>query len=93
MAASPVLLPERHGPVTFRSDSAHYQLELLRALRAETAYEPSGWKAEPVRLIIRRVPFSVEQIARLKGSRRLRTIHPQQLELALDGKMASVYGY
>jgi hypothetical protein len=126
------LLPKGHGPVTFRIDSAYYQLELLRALRAEqarftvsvprtdamwkalaripesgwqeaidmdgaqvaeTTYKPSGWKGEPLRLIIRRVPFSAEQIARLKGSRRLRTIHPEQLELALEGKIASVYGY
>ena len=126
------LLPEGHGPVTFRIDSAYYQLELLQALRAErarftvsvprneaiwkaleripdsaweeaidmpgaevaeTTYKPSGWKHEPLRLIVRRVPFSAQQIARLKGSRRLRTIHPQQLELALDGKIASVYGY
>jgi hypothetical protein len=127
------LLPEGHGPVTFRIDSAYYQLELLQALRAErarftvsvprneamwkaleripdsawqeaiemegtevaeTTYTPSSWKGgDPLRLIVRRVPFSAEQIARLKGSRRLRTIHPQQLELALDGKIASVYGY
>jgi hypothetical protein len=124
------LLPQDHGPVTFRIDSAYYQLELLQALRAEqarftvsvprseamwktpaqipesawreaidmegaqaaeTTYKPSGWRNEPLRLIIRRVPFSAEQIARLKGSRRLRTIHPQQLELALEGKIASVY--
>jgi hypothetical protein len=126
------LLPEGHGPVSFRIDSAYYQLELLRALRAEqarftvsvprtdamwkalepiderawqdaidmagaqvaeTTYTPSGWKHEPMRLIIRRVPFSAEQIAKLKGSRRLKTIHPDQLQLALDGKIASVYGY
>jgi Transposase DDE domain group 1 len=126
------LLPQDHGPVSFRIDSAYYQLELLAALRAEqarftvsvprteamwkalveipedpwqaatgmegaqvaeTTYKPTGWRNEPLRLIVRRVPFSAEQIARLKGSRRLRTIHPQQLELALDGKIASVYGY
>jgi hypothetical protein len=126
------LLPDGHGPVTFRIDSAYYQLELLKALRAErarftvsvprtdamwkalerivesvwqdaidmegaqvaeTTYKPSGWKHEPQRLIIRRVPFSAQQIAKLKGSRRLKTIHPEQLQLALDGKIASVYGY
>lgn len=68
-------------------------IDIDGAQGAETTYQPSGWKAEPLRLIIRRVPFSAEQIARLKGSRRLRTIHPQQLELALEGKIASVYGY
>ena len=118
--------------MTFRIDSAYYQLELLKALRAErarftvsvprtdamwkalerilesafkdaidmegaqvaeTTYQPSGWKAEPLRLIICRVPFSAQQIAKLKGSRRLKTIHPEQLQLALDGQLASVYGY
>ena len=118
------LLPQDHGPVTFRIDSAYYQLELLQALRAEaarftvsvprtdamwktlaqvpesawqdaldmpgaevaeTTYKPGGWKGESLRLIIRRVPFSAEQIAKLKGSRRLKTIHPEQLQLALDG--------
>jgi hypothetical protein len=126
------LLPDAHGPVTFRIDSAYYQLELLKALRAErarftvsvprseamwktleripedawhdaidmagaqvaeTTYKPGGWKHELLRLIVRRVPFSAEQIAKPKGSRRLKTIHPEQLQLALEGKIASVYGY
>ena len=68
-------------------------IDMNGAQVAEITYKPSGWKAEPLRLIVRRVPFSAEQIARLKGSRRLRTIHPQQLELALEGKIASVFGY
>ena len=37
--------------------------------------------------------FSAAQIAKLKGSRRLKTIHPDQLQLALDGQIDSVYGY
>ena len=60
---------------------------------AETTYRPDGWKHEPLRLIIRRTVFSAFQIARLKGSRRLKTIHPEQLQLALDGEIDSVYGY
>jgi hypothetical protein len=126
------LLPDDHGPVTFRIDSAYYAIELLERLRrektrftvsvprnqamwkalakipdsawldaldmpgaqvAETTYRPGGWKHEPLRLIIRRVPFTAEQIARLKGSRRLQTIHPEQLQMALDGQLESVYGY
>jgi hypothetical protein len=126
------LLPAAHGPVTFRIDSAYYQLELLERLRREHArftvsvprsqamwkalsaigedawqdaldmpgaqvaeinYRPDGWKHEPLRLIIRRTVFSAAQIARLKGSRRLKTIHPEQLQLALDGEIDSVYGY
>ena len=60
---------------------------------AEISYRPGAWKHEPLRLIVRRVPFAAEQIARLKGSRRLQTIHPEQLQMALDGQLASVYGY
>ena len=126
------LLPDGHGPVTMRIDSAYYAVELLERLRtertrftvslprsqamwtalerieesawtdaldmpgaqvAETTYRPGGWRHEPLRLIVRRVPFRAEQIARLKGSRRLATIHPEQLAMALDGQLASVYGY
>lgn len=126
------LLPEGHAPATFRIDSAYYQIELLRQLRAErsrftvsvprnqamwralaeipedawsdalqmpgaqvaeTSYRPDGWKHEPLRLIVRRVPFSAAEIAKRRGSRRLKTIHPEQLQLALEGKIASVYGY
>jgi hypothetical protein len=126
------LLPDGHGPVTFRIDSAYYAIELLHRLRrehtrftvslprsqamwsaleqidesawgdaldmagaqvAETVYRPGDWKHEPLRLIVRRVPFTAERIARLKGSRRLKTIHPEQLQMALDGQVDSVYGY
>lgn len=68
-------------------------LEMAGAQVAETTYTPQGWKHEPLRLIIRRTVFSAAQIARLKGSRRLRTIHPEQLKLALDGLTDEVYGY
>ncbi|MCA1678466.1 MAG: transposase, partial [Actinobacteria bacterium] len=60
---------------------------------AETTYRPGGWQHEPLRLIVRRVAFRAEQIARLRGSRRLATIHPDQLQMALDGQIDSVYGY
>jgi len=68
-------------------------LEMPGAQVAETTYRPGGWRHEPLRLIVRRVPFAAEQITRLKGSRRLATIHPEQLQMALDGQLASVYGY
>ena len=126
------LLPDAHGPVTMRIDSAYYAIELLERLRkektrftvsvprnqamwtalgriketawadgldmpgaqvAETTYRPGGWRHEPLRLIVRRVAFTAEQIARLKGSRRLTTIHPEQLQMALDGQTDTVYGY
>lgn len=126
------LLPDGHGPVTMRIDSAYYASELLARLRrkqarftvsvprnqamwnvlsqiaedawtdalempgaqvAETTYTPGGWRGEPLRLIIRRVPFSAQKIA--DGSmtaRRRKTIHPDQLALALTGEVASVFG-
>lgn len=126
------LLPDGHGPVTMRVDSAYYAGELLERLReektrftvsvprnqamwaalsridetawsdaldmpgaqlAETTCRPGGWKHEPLRLIVRRVPFTAGQIAKLKGSRRLKAIHPEQLQMALDGQVDLVYGY
>lgn len=68
-------------------------LEMAGAQVAETTYTPGGWQHEPLRLIVRRVSFRAEQIAALRGSRRLKTIHPDQLQMALDGELDSVYGY
>jgi hypothetical protein len=68
-------------------------LEMPGGQVAETTYRPDGWKHEPLRLIVRRVPFTASEIAKRKGSRRLKTIHPEQLQLALEGKVASVFGY
>ncbi|HEV8322208.1 MAG TPA: IS1380 family transposase [Myxococcota bacterium] len=69
-------------------------LDMPGAQVAETTYTPAGWRHEPLRLIVRRVPFSAAKIA--DGSltaRRRKTIHPDQLALALDGQVASVFGY
>ena len=68
-------------------------LDMPSAQVAETTYTPGGWQHEPLRLIVRRVSFRAEQIAALRGSRRLKTIHPDQLQMALDGEIDSVYGY
>jgi hypothetical protein len=127
------LLPDGHGPVTMRIDSAYYAVELLKRLRrerarftvsvprnqamwsalaripesawtdalgmpsaqvAETTYTPGGWQHEPLRLIVRRVPFSAQKIADgTVTARRRKTIHPDQLALALTGEVASVFGY
>ena len=127
------LLPDGHGPVTMRIDSAYYAVELLKRLRreqarftvsvprnqamwsalaripetawtdaldmpgaqvAETTYRPGGWQQEPLRLIVRRVPFSAQKIAdNSMTARRRKTIHPDQLALALTGEVASVFGY
>ncbi len=68
-------------------------LQMDGAQVAEVPYTPGGWRHERLRLIIRRVMFGAEQIAKLRGSRRLATVHPDQLQLALDGKIDTVYGY
>ena len=68
-------------------------IDMPGAQVAQTTYRPQGWKHEPLRLIVRRVPFTAQEIANRKGSRRLKTIHPCQLQLALEGKLASVFGY
>jgi len=69
-------------------------IEMPGAQVAESTYMPAGWRHEPLRLIVRRVAFSAERIA--DGSltaRRRTTIHPDQLQLALHGEVASVFGY
>jgi hypothetical protein len=68
-------------------------LEMPGAQVAETTHTPAGWRHEPLRLIVRRAPFSAAEIAKLRGSRRLKTIHPDQLALALDGQIEQVHGY
>jgi Transposase DDE domain group 1 len=67
--------------------------DMAGAQVAETRYTPAGWRHQPLRLVVRRVPFSAQQIANLRGSRRLKTIHPDQLQLALDGAIDRVHGY
>jgi Transposase DDE domain group 1 len=68
-------------------------LDMPGAQVAETTYTPDGWRHEPLRLIVRRVCFSAREIAKLRGSRRLKTIHPDQLALALDGQIEQVHGH
>jgi len=127
------LLPEGHGPISFRIDSGFYRVELLRALRergatftvsvprssamwaalerigesewapatemsgaevAETTYAPKEWKAEPLRLIVRRVALRVGDVSPHTRSRRRRTLHPDQLALLEAGEDAgTLYGY
>ncbi len=69
-------------------------LDMPGAQVAETTYTPNGWAHEPLRLIVRRVAFDAARIA--DGSvtaRRRRTIPAGQLQMALDGQIASVFGY
>jgi hypothetical protein len=59
---------------------------------AETSYKPAGWEHEPLRLVVRRVRFTRAQLAST-SSRRRRTIHPEQLQLCLDGELGHCFGY
>lgn len=59
---------------------------------ATCAYRPEGWPAV-TRAIVRRVAIPASQLAADPRSRRRRTIDPQQLRLALAGKLDRVYGY
>jgi Transposase DDE domain group 1 len=68
-------------------------IEMDGAELAETTYTPEGWKHEPLRLLVRRRCFSARELSTSPRARRLKTIHPEQLQLALAGQLASVYGY
>jgi hypothetical protein len=59
---------------------------------AETAYTPGGWRAAPLRLIIRRVRHRSGDIATDPRARRRRTIPAAQLALVQGGAQAA-YGY
>jgi len=56
------------------------------------AYRPQGWPAR-TQAIVRRVAIPAQALSADPRSRRRRTIDPQQLRLALAGKLAQVYGY
>ena len=61
---------------------------------AELQFTPEGWKHEPLRLIVRRVPVTAEELR--QGSpkaRRRKTIPPEQLQMVLDGQLDSTYAY
>jgi hypothetical protein len=61
---------------------------------AETQITPDGWAHEPLRLIVRRVSVSAEEIHRGSArARRRSTIPPGQLQMILDGQLASTYAY
>ncbi len=68
-------------------------LNMKGAEVAETTYQPTGWKHEPLRLIIRRVRVEADEISRDGRSRRRRTIPKGQLKLALKGYIDHTYSY
>jgi Transposase DDE domain group 1 len=69
-------------------------IDMAGAQVAELRFTPQGWKHEPLRLIVRRVPVSAEEIqATSPRARRRKTIPPQQLQMVLDGELSSTYAY
>ena len=75
-------------------DSAWQEAEgMFGAEVAETTYVPKGWEGEALRLVIRRVSHRAASLSADPRARRLRTIHPEQLPLALGGELDTVYGY
>ena len=69
-------------------------LEMRGAQVAETSFTPDGWEHEPLRLIVRRVSVTAQEIQRGSArARRRSTIPADQLQLVLDGELASTYAY
>jgi len=68
--------------------------EMRGARVAETAFTPEGWEHEPLRLIVRRVAVSAAELrAGSPRARRRSTIPADQLQMVLDGELASTYAY
>lgn len=75
-------------------DSAWQEAEGMPGAEvAETTYAPGGWDGEPLRLVVRRVAHRASALSADPRARRLATIHPAQLPLALGGGLDTVYGY
>jgi len=69
-------------------------IQMRGAQVAELPFTPKGWCHEPLRLIVRRVPVTAEEIqATSPRARRRKTIPPEQLQMVLDGQLASTYAY
>jgi hypothetical protein len=69
-------------------------IDMHGAQVAELPFTPEGWKHEPLRLIVRRVPVTAAEIhASSPRARRRKTIPPEQLQMVLDGQLSSTYGY
>ena len=69
-------------------------IEMEEGQVAELAFTPEGWKHEPLRLIVRRVPVTAAEL--MQGSpnaRRRKTIPPEQLQMVLARQLDSTYGY
>ena len=69
-------------------------IDMKGAQVAELPFTPEGWKHEPLRLIVRRVPVTAEEIqATSPRARRRKTIPPHQLQMVLGGELDSTFAY
>ena len=69
-------------------------IDMKGAQVAELPFTPEGWKHEPLRLIVRRVPVTAEEVqATSPRARRRKTIPPEQLAMILGGELDSTYAY
>jgi hypothetical protein len=75
-------------------DAWEAAINMRGAQVAELQFIPEGWKHEPLRLIVRRVPVTAaELLAGNPKARRRKTIPPEQLQMVLDGQLDSTYAY
>jgi Transposase DDE domain group 1 len=69
-------------------------IDMEGAQIAELQFAPEGWKHEPLRLIVRRVPVTAaELLAGNPKARRRKTIPPEQLQMVLDGELDCTFAY
>ena len=69
-------------------------IDMRGAQVAELPFTPNGWCHEPLRLIVRRVPVTAEEVqATSPRARRRKTIPPEQLQMVLDGELDSTFAY
>jgi Transposase DDE domain group 1 len=77
-----------------QEDAWDEAIDMHGAQVAELPFTPEGWKHEPLRLIVRRVPVTAAEIqASSPRARRRKTIPPEQLQMVLDGELSSTYAY
>jgi len=77
-----------------KEDAWRPAIDMHGAEIAELPFTPDGWKHEPLRLIVRRVPVTAAELqATSPRARRRKTIPPEQLQMVLDGKLDSTFAY
>ena len=69
-------------------------IDMKGAQIAELPFCPESWKHEPLRLIVRRVPVTAQEIqATSPRARRRTTIPPEQLAMVLGGELDCTFAY